>query len=332
MRALVLGISFLLFALPAMAFTVKLAVVNQSRSCSSGEGGALEVESNKGKPKVDDLQAFVTVEGAQGPVNFNFYHTTEGFQLQPAAYGKAALAIASNTKNKSVKFRFPALRADRFYAQALVVVSASDSSGNVAQDSKKIFVSRDVIVQKSKDLSLNCTQVFTPEIMSGLYDNQNDTDMTITTSDGVTKLLETTKSKSIGWSILPTILTGGSGFSLFGLSGNRLSGLAQQVNESSFTAISHSVNPGDVAFRYIQRTRVKEAYDLLLADGCGGVRKADDGLLYLDREFTVNNVYKVASPYDPAALDQALKNRNFGRPVINTCSAVDQAVVPYISE
>lgn len=319
-------------AVHAEAFSISLSVSNQARSCPAGSAGALEVEAKKDKYKSDELLLSVTVQDAGGPVNFNYYHTTEGFQLPPAMFGKTAMSIASNTKSKTVKFRFPTLRADRFYAQALVVVSATDALGNVAQDSKKIFVSRDVIVQKSQDLSLNCTQVFTPEIMSGLYDNQNDTDMTITTSDGVTKLLETTKSKSLGWSILPTILTGSSGFSLFGLNGNRLSGLAQQVNESSFTAITHNINPGDVAFRYIQRTRVKEAYDLLLADGCGGVRKAQDGMLYLDREFTVNNVYKVASPYDPEALDQALKTRNFGRPVINTCSAVDQAVIPYITE
>lgn len=313
----------------AQEFELDLKLQNLSRSCKGEVTGALESVGKKNKAVPDELKLTVIPRNAVGKVNYSYYFTTDGFELAPSVYGKSALVIKESTKENTVKFQLPALRADRFYTRILLVVAATDSKGRITKQSLPLTVSREAIIEKDDDIASNCTQVFPPQVESGLYDNENDTDMTITTSEGVAKLTEERKSKTLGWSIVPTVFTGNVGISLFGFSGSRLNGIAKQVNESSYTAVTHTLNPGDVGFRYSQKTRIKEAYNILKADGCGNFQQIPNGKIYLDREVTVNNLYKVSAPYDKKALEEALKSRLFGRPVINTCSELDKVAIPF---
>ncbi|MCB0420247.1 MAG: hypothetical protein KDD61_04585 [Bdellovibrionales bacterium] len=303
-------ISFIAVTFPVSAdLQVELGV--RTESCRKGTLYGL-----KEKQKV---KMAVRVPNANsGTLLYRYWFSNDGFKISPRKFKELITQAQKGTSKNTYEFEIPEMKESLSVAHiTLGVVVSNSSTGEKGHASYRYPVTRDLKFTLNANQKMACRQVYPTEPIRSIYFNQNDTDMHLTISDAEQQLQSEEDQKSSGWSFSPSFFFSNFGFSLFGYSSTYLKGITEQTNQTVLVQVEHQLSPGDSAFIYRQKTRMKEEYFVDWVNECGQSQQV--GSAYIDSWKTVYNVIKV----DPL-MENPYHSKAYGEEVDNTCREIDQ--------
>lgn len=304
----------LLVGLSAQAqLKVDLSVAAPAANCAKDLQGLIEGEQ---------IRLSAQVSGAKGRVNYRFWHSNDGFQLNPSANRTGTTEVTEKTtRNNRADLTLPRLRDDIARLHVTFGVVVQDSKGNVGSAFKRMRVTRNLVFERdSQNPSPVCYEVKQPLLVSAQYVNQNDTDLNITISQSEQRIMESRSQRGSSWSFSPSLFVGNVFLSFFGYQRSHFRALADSLTESVYITVSGVLNPGDVGELYVQQTRFMVPMRVSQLNACR--EEVYSGQAFVDNFQRNYNLIKK----DPESTDIG-SLKNVGSPVVNTCASFENGLI-----